>query len=53
MGGQTDIAYQNGENTKALLDEYGIKYQTNSYPAGHTFLTWRHDLFTFTPLLFK
>ncbi len=26
MGGQTDIAYQNDENTKALFDKYGIKY---------------------------
>jgi enterochelin esterase family protein len=53
MGGETDIAYQNGENTKALFDKYGIKYQTNSYSGGHTFITWRHDLHTFAPLLFK
>lgn len=53
MGGETDIAYQNGINTKALFDKYGIKYETNSYPGGHTFLTWRHDLLTFAPLLFK
>jgi enterochelin esterase family protein len=53
MGGESDIAYQNGENTKALFDTYGIKYQTNSYPGGHTFRTWRHDLLTFAPLLFK
>lgn len=53
MGGQTDIAYQNGENTKALFDKYGIKYQTSNYPAGHTFITWRHNLKEFAPLLFK
>lgn len=53
MGGESDIAYQNGENTKALLDKYGIKYQTNAFPGGHTFITWRHDLNTFAPLLFK
>lgn len=53
MGGEQDIAYQNGQNTLALLDKYGIKYQTNDYPAGHTFLTWRHDLLTFAPLLFR
>lgn len=53
MGGEQDIAYQNGQNTLALLDKYGIKYETNDYPAGHTFLTWRHDLLTFAPLLFR
>ena len=53
MGGEKDIAYQNGENTKALFDKFGIKYQTNSYPAGHTFITWRHNLLEFAPLLFK
>jgi len=52
MGGEKDIAYQNGENTKALFDKFGIKYQTNSYPAGHTFITWRHNLDEFAPLLF-
>ena len=53
MGGEKDIAYKNGENTKALFDKFGIKYQTNSYPAGHTFITWRHNLAEFAPLLFK
>lgn len=53
MGGEKDIAYKNGENTKALFDKFGIKYQTNSYPAGHTFITWRHNLVEFAPLLFK
>ncbi len=53
MGGEKDIAYQNGVNTKALFKKFGIQYQEHSYPAGHTFLTWRHDLHTFAPLLFK
>ncbi len=53
MGGKSDIAFQNGENTKALFDKYGIKYQSNSYPAGHTFITWRHNLLELAPLLFK
>jgi len=53
MGGEKDIAYKNGENTKALFDKFGIKYQTNSYPAGHTFLTWRHNLAEFAPILFR
>lgn len=53
MGGEKDIAYKNGENTKALFDKFGIKYQTNNYPAGHTFITWRHNLVEFAPMLFR
>ena len=53
MGGEKDIAYQNGLNVNALFDRYGIKYQTNTYPAGHTFITWRHNLYEFAPMLFK
>lgn len=53
MGGEQDIAYANGKNTQALLDEYGIRYQTNDFPAGHTFLTWRRNLYDFAPLLFR
>jgi enterochelin esterase family protein len=53
MGGEKDIAYQNGKNVNALLDKYGIKYTTADYPAGHTFITWRHNLYEFAPLLFR
>lgn len=53
MGGQEDIAYQNGKNCLALFDKFGIRYVTNDYPAAHTFITWRHNLAEFAPLLFK
>lgn len=53
MGGEKDIAYQNGKNVLALFDKYGIQYKTNDYPAGHTFITWRHNLYEFAPLLFR
>ena len=53
MGGEKDIAYANGKNVLKLFDKYGIHYKTNSYPAGHTFITWRHNLYEFAPLLFK
>ena len=53
MGGEKDIAYKNGQNVNALFDKYGINYKTASYPAGHTFITWRHNLYEFAPLLFK
>jgi enterochelin esterase family protein len=53
MGGEKDIAYANGKNVLALLDKYQIRYKTNDYPAGHTFITWRHNLNEFAPLLFR
>ena len=51
MGGEKDIAYQNGKTVLALLDETGIKCKTNDYPAGHTFITWRHNLYGIRPLV--
>ena len=53
MGGEQDIAYANGKNVLALFDKYGINYTTNTYPAAHTFVTWRHNLYEFAPLLFR
>ena len=53
MGGEKDIAYANGTNMLALLDKSGIHYTTSTYPAGHTFITWRHNLYEFAPLLFR
>ena len=54
MGGDKDIAYDNGKNVLALFDKYSIKYQVApTFPGGHTFLTWRHNLHDFAPLLFK
>jgi len=53
MGGQKDIAYQNGLNCNALFDKFGIKYEKANYDAGHTFITWRHNLEEFAPKLFK
>ncbi|UZR96831.1 esterase [Chondrinema litorale] len=53
MGGKSDIAYENGEAVKKIFDKYEIKYQTNTYDAGHTFITWRHNLLEFAPLLFQ
>ena len=53
MGGEKDIAFTNGKNVLTLFDKFGIKYKTNTYPAGHTFITWRHNLLEFAPLLFK
>jgi enterochelin esterase-like enzyme len=53
MGGEKDIAYANGVNVSTLLNKYNIQYKTSDYPAGHTFITWRHNLYEFAPLLFR
>ncbi len=53
MGGKADIAYENGLAVNAILDQFGIKYETHSSETGHTFITWRHDLATFAPKLFN
>jgi len=53
MGGETDIAYKNGLATNKVLDKFGIHYTTASYDAGHTYITWRHNLYTLAPLLFR
>jgi enterochelin esterase-like enzyme len=53
MGGPEDIAYANNKVMRAKFDELGLKYVYSEYPGGHTWPVWRHDLFTFAPLLFK
>ena len=53
MGGPEDIAYQNCKVMLAKFDEMGIKYHYSEYPGGHTWPVWRHDLYSFAPLLFK
>ncbi|UII25736.1 esterase [Fulvivirga maritima] len=53
MGGEKDIAYENGKALNKIFDQYNIKYQTSTYDAGHTFITWRHNLLEFAPLLFQ
>ncbi|PHN06823.1 esterase [Flavilitoribacter nigricans] len=53
MGGESDIAYRNGLEVNKIFDKYGIQYETNTYDAGHTFITWRHNLREFAPLLFR
>lgn len=53
MGGEKDIAYENGKAVNALLNKYGIRYKAVDYPAGHTFITWRRNLYEFAPLLFR
>jgi len=58
VGGESDIAYNNNLAVMALFDQYGIKYTYVPGPEigaiyGHVWDTWRKDLYTFAPLLFK
>jgi enterochelin esterase-like enzyme len=53
MGGKDDIAYENCQVMLRKFDEIGIKYQYIEYPGGHTWPVWRHNLYSFAPLLFK
>ena len=55
IGNKADIAYANNIATRALFDQYHIKYQfAGVYPiAGHVWKTWQHDLADFAPRLFR
>ena len=53
-GGPADIAYQNCINTRKVLQELGLSfdYRENAQ-AGHSWTTWRADLETLAPTLFR
>ncbi len=55
IGNRADIAYQNNIATRALFDQFHIRYQfAGSYPlSGHVWKTWEYDLFDFAPRLFR
>jgi enterochelin esterase-like enzyme len=53
MGGKEDIAWQNCQNMMKLFDQYGLKYKYSEKPGGHTWFTWRDNLFEFSQMLFK
>ena len=54
QGGPADIAYNNCKNTRAQLDKDGLKYEyMENAQAGHSWTTWRADLQTLAPTLFK
>ena len=54
QGGPADIAYKNCQEALGYLKEAGIKYQyLENAQAGHSWTTWRADLQTLVPTLFK
>jgi enterochelin esterase-like enzyme len=50
--GKTDIANANSRNLIGLLDQHGIRHQSQETPGGHTWINWRAYLKQFAPLLF-
>lgn len=53
QGGPEDIAYKNCKAMLKLFDEVGLKYQYSEAPGGHTWYTWRNDLYNLSQQLFK
>ena len=54
QGGQADIAYKNCQETLGYLDAAGVKYSyMENAQAGHSWATWRADLATLAPTLFR
>ena len=54
QGGPADIAYKNCQEALGYLKAAGIKYQyLENAQAGHSWITWRADLATFAPTLFR
>ncbi|HYE75917.1 MAG TPA: alpha/beta hydrolase-fold protein [Blastocatellia bacterium] len=51
--GTDDIAYQNSQNTMAMLKRHGINYTYKETGGGHTWINWRRYLNEFAPLLFR
>lgn len=53
MGGEEDIAYKNCQAMLKLFDKAGIKYDYASAPGGHSWYTWRNNLYELAQKLFK
>ena len=53
IGGKEDIAYNNCQIMRSKFDAMKIPYEYDDYPGGHAWPVWRHDLYTFAPLLFR
>ena len=54
QGGPADIAYKNCQEALGYLKEAGIHYNyLENAQAGHSWTTWRADLQTLVPTLFK
>ena len=54
QGGPSDIAYRNCENTRKELDKAGVNYlYEENAQEGHSWGTWRADLYNLAQRIFK
>jgi len=53
VGGPEDIVSACDVATRAVFDQYHIKYTFVQGTGGHVWDIWRHNLLTFAPLLFR
>lgn len=53
QGGPEDIAYNNCKAMLKLFDGAGIEYEFSEAPGGHTWYTWRRDLYHLAQRLFQ
>lgn len=52
-GGKTDIAYQNGINTRKVLEGLGLKFEYMDVEGGHSWYAWRQNLYDLAQRIFK
>ena len=53
QGGKTDITYISGEKANKLFDEVGLRYEYQEVGEGHTWYTWKLNLYDQAQRLFK
>lgn len=53
QGGPSDIAYQNGINTRNCLEGLGLKFEYMDVEGGHSWYAWRQNLYDMAQRLFK
>ena len=53
QGGKTDITYISGEKANKLFDEVGLNYEYQEVGEGHTWYTWKLNLYDEAQRLFK
>lgn len=53
QGGPSDIAYNNGINTRKHLESLGLKFEYMDVEGGHSWYAWRQNLYDLAQRLFK
>lgn len=53
QGGKTDIAWQNGLNTRSELERLGVRFEYMEVEGGHSWYAWRQNLYDLAQRIFK